>query len=684
MLHAPLWITPQDRSFHSHLALDSHLGDDFCQTLEPLNRFLSFGRVSVVSFDGDNWTSQSEEIPDAWYDVALKITVWVVAWLLVIPGVLFLTLKCCYLERLKSIVTEGHSETLQNALKTAHSEKDPEGIAKAKMALVAEKLRLASSHERVVIRDTKKGFECDVSNHWMQTFLPHFLQNYLNTEEIQRENIETIQFFLDHFGRERAHKLFKMAGVDVVYYQQHGLGLSREQVVNFLALTGFVHIDDIKRLYSQFKSNDLKEYRYLSSEKIQEVKKRLENTFSFDDLDKEQYDLLWDILTFLPMSTMFVDRPADEKPGQDRGCKLQSIIHSVYLEQTHIRYHPNFSQRDYDYTLSKSLIGGFLPTAEVSILGRVFRQKKGYAFVHPMIGAAGCYCIPLEAMGKTRREIKLEAKNDEGMNRYDAYLSKLVFLPMQTFSGFLEEKWESIAGAFHKNIGAKGALAIWPQLEKLFEKPEFNRVDFLGGSMGGTQASKLAILAIPKGHVRKIREICSPCEDEATAAQFAEVVRAQRAKRGEYVVKIDSIWQPKDRVHLLGDKIISADIIEEDQKRGASFQPRVRQKVHLYLTEEESRELKAPFSDKPKAPTSWLDTSIEAVAALMGPHRDDVTLTNRHVVCSLSSAKSKGEIIPHLKNDSLGWEEHRLGTVNWLYPTVSSSYFADSAKSLLT
>lgn len=688
MLESPLWISPSFQTFHGHLALDvnqsfEHKNLVFCQSLEPFCRVLSFDRVTTFSYKEGVWVSDTENSNFPWHEVALKIIIWAVAWVFIIPGIIFTTLKAVYLDNVKDLTKNSVIDNLQNRLNTARENRDIEKIAMTKLDIVAETLRGVSDSQRVVIGDDTRYFYVSTDHDFMQSYLPDAIVAHIDSEERQEENRVTINFLFQHFGEERTVRLFKMMGVDITYRYQHGLGLTRKHIVTFFALTGFVHIKDMRDLWENLHHS--KEfytgYLHLSSERVEEVVNKLGDR-PFDDLDKEQYDLLWEIMTPLHLSTMFIDKQEGLKGDQNRGCELSSIIKALWIEQHHMHLHPDMSQRDCDYTLIKSLIGSFTEENFVSIKGKVIRQKKGYGIVRPMIAAGGCYCIPIEAMGRTRRENKLDDLNSEGKQREDTYLSRLLLLPTQTFANYLPNSWESTVGIFQKNLGARGVLAIWPRIQALFRRESFKRVDIIGYSQGGTQAAKLATLALHGGHVRKLTKVCAPAEDASTSELFAEIVRLKASSTNEtdYAIKISSIFHTGDRTHMAGDKELATDAVRDDLRRQI---PLVKQKIHWFSSLEEDQLLEGRTPSKPEAPRSPMGVMWEAFQALATAHGEDLTLDPTRVIHSQSTINNREAVIDQLDNEPYRWEPVRKYWAEWLDRATPSSYFADEARKRL-
>lgn len=690
MFESPRWIEASNLSFNAHIKLDTdgafyHPDLKACNELEPMMQVLSFDRVTTCSYKDNRWHSHSEELQCTWYEVALRITIWVVAWMLLIPAIVFISLKVCYVEKVKEIAKGAYLTDLREGLQAAKREGDVSEIFMKKMDIVAETIRDAPSYDRVVIKDVgNKDFECFTKCEFFMNYLPDAAVAYLAKEDWQEENRNTMQFFLDHFGEERATRIFQMVGVDVTYYQEHGFALSRKDVANFFALTSFVHIDDMKLIFEELKKAKVAElgYLHLDQHQVSLIVKKFEEK-EFDALSKKQYDLLWDVLTPLSISTMFVDKPESRmQTDQDRGCDLPSMIKALWIEQTHLRWRPDMKQREFDYTLIKSLVGAFHEHNHVSLKGKVIRQQKGYGVIQPMIAAAGCYCIPVEALGATRREIYTDKRNSEGKLKEDTYLSRLLFLPTQGFARFVPRTWESIAGVFQKNMGAKGVLAIWPRLEKLFAKPAFNRVDMIGYSQGGAQAAMAATMALKDGHVRKLTKVCSPANDEATAELFAELVR-ERGKvtpKDRYVIKVNTIWQSADRAHMAEKREVSMNAVQEDLSRK---NPLVKHKIHWYSTPKEVEERSGEMPHKLEAPVSSIQVIWEAFAAVWGAHGDDMTMDDEYIDSVISTTSQRDTVLSQLDNEPFHWEPVREEVINWVGYQTPSDYFAKQARNML-
>lgn len=706
-LESALWICPGERSIWQHRVIegDSNIASSnpdmqFCRSHEALSRFLSFDRVEVFSRPGADWESEILRQEDNWQKTTLKVIVWVAAWMLIIPGIVLISIKFAYMEKVQRLVKESILVTEYDRLRQFEHEGNKTAATLKKMDIIAETLRLASGNDRVVIRDSStanaREFSCASSFNFMQTFAPDFITAHWEKPEILIENRETISFFIDYFGEERSMRLFRMVGVDINYKFQHGLGLTRDEIADFLALTGFVHVRDMEETYKTLcrRSDQGKGYLHLTPQQVREKMSTFALSSSarsgasqsrfcdFKELAKDQYDILWDIMVPLKMSTMFVDRmPKYVSADQNRGVSLESIIRGVWIEQSHLRYSPDMSQRDHDYSLAKSLMGAFNEYNSPSIAGRVVRQREGYLFVRPMIAAAGCYCIPLQAMGATLRDRVLEETDEQGVRLRDTYLSRLVFLPTQAFSA-IPARWQSIFGIIQPSIGAKGALAIWPRLRRLLQRPGFERVEGLGYSQGGTQLAKVATLAMPHGSFRSITKICSPADEEATAALFKRVCEERRAsRRGEedYELRVTTIWHDDDKTHLAGQCEFTMDALASTD----SGAPLVKHDVYWYracgIEEEEGH---VP-GEKPHAPASVMDVVRQAYhAVLKGPHARDMTMHPegyqwRHV----SSLMDRSAVLHLIDNRPLGWEDVRQKYfAGVLHPNTPRSRFAEDAE----
>ncbi len=685
MQTSPTWLSPSQRTLTSHIALsaDDVVEDPeffYCSFLEPISRVFTWNQVTEISLTSNEWKFDSWQENLSWRETVCKVGLFFFMSFITAP------VKFFYMRKIQEILSRIQLAKLEKELHAIREKNDPHQLMLLKMEIVAEKLRFASERERVVIVDGEEVFSCKTHYDFKQQYVPDVILAHIDTEKRQNENRETLEFFFNSFGKERAERLFKMVGIDPVYHFEHKLGLNRKHIATFLALTAFVHIEDMRHLYQELErcKKEGVGYLYLSEKEIIQIVDKFENK-AFDELNKEQYDLLWDIMVPLPLSTMFVDKLDRDEPDQERGSSVGSIIQGLYVEEGHLRSRPNMPQRDFEYTLAKSLVGGFKENSDASIEGRVIRQKKGYGFVHPMIRAAGCYCLPIEAMGATRRDQRLEKKNEEGMYRYDSYLSRFVFLPMQTFANYLPEKWESMAGAIHENIGVKGALAIKARLEKFQKKKAFEKVDLFGISMGGVQLAKLltAWMKLEKPWVRKATMICAPAVHETVAKHFAQIVEEKKSKavEGEYLIKLRCMWQWGDCVQSLGDMELATDAIHADihrVKQGNSSL--VKLKIFWYHKSQEKEFFNHHTPLKQKAPTYLIGTIYQGFLAMMGPHRDDIVVDGQYGVYSVSSVKEKNAITEYLDNRALGWEQIRRMLIQNFPTTTSPSHFIDAIK----
>jgi hypothetical protein len=688
MSNSPLWLTLSNKSFHNHIVLnvpesfeDENL--NFCRSLESFSRFISFGNVTEFYFDQQSLRSCTDKCNYPWHEVAIKVFIWSIAWVFIIPGIVFTLLKSSYLSTVINIAKKNFIQNLYSELDNAKQDNNLKTNFMIKMDIVAEKLRNISDCNRVVIKDLEDNFEVNASHDFIYCYLPEALVAHIDSDERQEENRATIQFLFRYFGEKRTTRLFNMMNVNIDYLKEHGLGLNRKQIAKFFNLTSFVHIEDMKDLLDNLYECKSKNcgYLYLSEDEVKNVVNLLGEK-SFDELNKENYDILWNIMTSLRLSTMFIDKLEKVERDQNRGCHLDSIINSLWIEQNHLRFRQTkMSQREFDYTLMKSLVGHFQEKSHVSIKGKVVRQKKGYGFIRPMISAAGCYCIPMEAMGKTRRQNKLEEQNEEGKSREDTYLSRLLILPTQVFASSLPNSWESTTGVFQKNLGAKGVLAIWSKINTLFNEEPFKKVDIIGYSQGGTQAAKLGLLALADKNVRKIVKVCSPGEDAETSQLFAEIVERQQYDTNDtdYAIKITSIWQAKDLTQAGGDKEVSTDAVRGDLHRENKL---VKQKIHWYKSSGEDQELEEQSLNKPVAPSSSISVMWHVVYSLARFHGEDSTLQENIIHRCSSTVKERNEVILHLDNQPLKWEPVRQCLADFIDRNSSSSYFADKARKI--
>ncbi|MBM3201136.1 MAG: hypothetical protein FJZ56_01845 [Chlamydiae bacterium] len=649
---------------------------NFCRTLEPLCRVLSFNRITQFQAHEGSFISQSDDFSTSWIEIAAKISLWALAWILIIPGIIFISLKISYIDRVKQIVSETHMNKLFEDLQNS------DNSALIKMDIIAETIRDKDDFDRVIIQN-QDPFSCQTFAEPIFTRLPDCVLAIITPDEWKEQNRQTIQFLIDHFGLDRSERLFKMMGIDIHYLQYHGLPLTKATISKFLALTGFVHVDDMKRVFEDLQACSKRSsgYLHLSFEKVQEIVQNFTHD-DFDHLSKEDYDSIWNVMTPLRMSTMFVDRFGKIQASQNRGCEINSIIEAIWIEQNHLHVNwEKMTQRDCDYTLMKSLVSSFTEESSPSIKGKVIRQKKGYGYLEPMVSAVGCYCVPMKALNPYDKTTGV-GTNSEGMQRHSSYVSKLLFLPTQAYADQLAQKWQSIMGLFQPALGERGVLAIWPRIKNIVERdPAFKRFDLIGYSQGGTQASKVAALALPTGKVRKLIKICAPAEDEGTAQLFNRCASQLRQNgsipNDQYVLKISNIWQPDDRTHHAEDKEMTFYTIEEDQQRVQEGKtPLIKQKIHWMDTIDDIQD------EKIQAPESGLSVFLQAFFAVIGPHSEDLTYDGRQKYSTISTVNERDRVLRQINNEHYRWEWVRKAMGSWFYPTRENS-FANQAENIV-
>jgi len=662
MTISPFWLTSKEE-----YAINQEITNQLIENLTPKWSFTSLLPTPFIPFDLSSQTSSSsleKDVLSVWHKKAIKEAS---------------ILTFSYVKQIETQAINFYIQSLFEKLKIANQTKDVKNAFLIKSDIIAEIIRITPSFHRVVIIDNEDEFQVTVNVNALQSYVPQVFQKSLDSSENIKENIQTLDFLQNHFGKERTQRLFSMMEMDFRFLLAHGLAITVKQLATFFALTAFVHIKDMQEIFNDLNThadNNIP-FLYLPLEEVKQIKKQFEGK-TFKELTKQDYDILWDIMTPLSLSTMFINKFDKDIPDQGRGANLEGIIKGLYVEQHHVKLRPNMPQRDYDYTLMKSLIGGFTEHNSVSIKGRVVRQKKGYGYMLPMIASGGCYCIPLKAMGATKRE-NTSGKNSEDMNKHDAYLSKLLFLPMQTFASFLPNIWESLAGSLRKDMGSKGALTIWPYLEKLFQKEGFDRVDLVGTSMGGTQAAKIALLSLDTHRVRKLTLVCAPAEDQMISKAFSEkITSTESLHEDEYLLRITSIWHEADRVQVLGDEEIATCAIKEDIERVAGGnKPKIKQKIYYYVPEEDNEKFANSLPEKPLAPNSFASSVKEAYLGLMGSHREDLSIDGDHFIYKMSTVNERELVIKHAQNNSLGWENVRETLLSFI---PQDSHFTSAIK----
>jgi len=380
-------------------------------------------------------------------------------------------------------------------------------------AQVSKDLSTGWGSSRVrIIKDPKTGsVEARTKFHILQLlfdFLACLFPSWYNDE-----NRATIDYFYKIFGQKRVLEISKKYDLDIDVAHTHGLALSKSETRDLMTGLAVVRLEDIQEIFNEFQKDSDQCFRHLNHVESESARERFYNR-EFDDLTNGEMRLLQRIAAphMTSRETVFLhDVPNFSHPGFDRGRTLHGLGTAVCdlfkLQELTDRgdYTLKERQRLADIITAKHLLG---PN---STPGMMIFQPEGVRVLHEKFQGGGAYGVYLKALKKTEN-----------------FRNQVLFFCTQFDD--IKHTWEAAVEDLKENIGAVGAISVFNEVHDMvtnrfkgFIDRSGEKVDFVGFSLGGAQASRIVAALAHEKCVRRLTTYASPKIDYLTERWFQEM-----------------------------------------------------------------------------------------------------------------------------------------------------------------